>query len=302
VDGDDELQPVRQQVYRRLELPRPTRCSRCRAHACGRCTNNSLCTSCRDQTQSGSQPTLAKWLNRPSVEARLASARAENKDLRKQLRIFERARADFRAETQELIAQKAAVAQSIPQIREQLATEQARAQMYENIQATLAEQNGNDIEKWQHLEAETRRLRQELEQWKKGELEHKELIDAETGDIESIATPVLTKRPRAAASDISSRSLALLLDQQDKLVSVKQETEVLTRERAELKDRLEDTLQCVVCMARERSVVFQPCNHFVCCEVCAQEQHCPSSGCGTAVSRRLRGVSMAPHQQCFDIG
>eukprot|EP01105_Mastigella_eilhardi_P007479 TRINITY_DN18914_c0_g1_i1.p1 TRINITY_DN18914_c0_g1~~TRINITY_DN18914_c0_g1_i1.p1 ORF type:complete len:286 (+),score=68.25 TRINITY_DN18914_c0_g1_i1:154-1011(+) len=45
-------------------------------------------------------------------------------------------------------------------------------------------------------------------------------------------------------------------------------------------------VECIVCMAAQRRVLFQPCGHFVCCEVCAQQlQACPT--CRAAIRERL---------------
>ena len=48
-----------------------------------------------------------------------------------------------------------------------------------------------------------------------------------------------------------------------------------------LKDNglIKKQLQCVVCHNTERNVVFLPCKHFACCEVCANNLYtnkCPT--------------------------
>ena len=40
--------------------------------------------------------------------------------------------------------------------------------------------------------------------------------------------------------------------------------------------RTDEQFQCVVCLARKRSAVFEICNHAVCCDTCASElTECP---------------------------
>ena len=56
------------------------------------------------------------------------------------------------------------------------------------------------------------------------------------------------------------------------LVKVKQEKGAAEQQREEARDRLE----CTVCMAAERSVLFVPCGHAAACAGCAAElAECP---------------------------
>ena len=92
--------------------------------------------------------------------------------------------------------------------------------------------------------------------------------------------------------------LSNLVEMSQKAVKVKQELE---QEKSAAQSKLEDSLNCVVCMERLRSVVLQPCNHFVCCALCAvAQQVCPATGCQTPIKRRIGGVCLAPSLQ--DVG
>ena len=88
--------------------------------------------------------------------------------------------------------------------------------------------------------------------------------------------------------------LSTLVEMSHKAIKVKQEVSAA-------QSKLEDSLNCVVCMGEPRSVVLQPCNHFVCCADCAVEQQlCPATGCQTPIKRRIKGVCLAPCLQ--DVG
>jgi hypothetical protein len=46
--------------------------------------------------------------------------------------------------------------------------------------------------------------------------------------------------------------------------------------------------QCCICMIQETRMIFQPCNHIVCCETCAVQPHikdCPV--CRTPIQNRM---------------
>ena len=53
------------------------------------------------------------------------------------------------------------------------------------------------------------------------------------------------------------------------------------RQIEELKDRID----CVVCMTRQRAILFQPCNHFVVCATCETGDACPV--CSRAIENRI---------------
>ena len=41
-------------------------------------------------------------------------------------------------------------------------------------------------------------------------------------------------------------------------------------------DRLEDRIQCIICMEQDRAVMFLPCAHLTCCQGCSEQlSECP---------------------------
>ena len=105
------------------------------------------------------------------------------------------------------------------------------------------------------------------------------------------------KRPRETATP-----LARLVQATTRTVEVKREMAEVRSQMSEVQGQLEDALQCVVCMVDPRSVVLQPCNHYVCCHSCAAAQdECPATGCKTHITHRVNNVCSAPHLQTFQV-
>ena len=104
------------------------------------------------------------------------------------------------------------------------------------------------------------------------------------------------------ASSSSSTFLQHLVAQRTTLVQVKQElTDDLAtaqQQQAAIDDAMADEDLCVVCMDRERSCLYVPCNHLAVCGECdagimAASQPCPM--CNTEIDREgsLTGVVVA---------
>jgi RING finger protein 26 len=56
---------------------------------------------------------------------------------------------------------------------------------------------------------------------------------------------------------------------------------------AEVTNKLEDRLLCIVCQDTERDVVLMPCTHLGMCIGCAEQQStCPT--CREPIQRRLK--------------
>ena len=105
-----------------------------------------------------------------------------------------------------------------------------------------------------------------------------------------------------ASSSSSSTFLQQLVAQRTALVQVKQElTDDLAtaqQQQAAIDDAMADEDLCVVCMDRERSCLYVPCNHLAVCVECdagimAASQPCPM--CNTEIDREgsLTGVVVA---------
>jgi len=49
----------------------------------------------------------------------------------------------------------------------------------------------------------------------------------------------------------------------------------------------EDTQECNICMSEEKSIVFIPCGHYCCCNICSSQlKNCPM--CRAVISQRVR--------------
>ena len=153
-------------------------------------------------------------------------------------------------------------------------------------------------------EAAWSRAEAELLRWQRGELRLvPEVTDVETGQVSSTVVTETDERRRGLKRSCEPGALAHMIETSQKTVKIKQEVVEQRAAAADAKERLEDQLACVVCMAQPRSVVMRPCNHYVCCSVCASQQtHCPSAGCSMLVTSRLQDICMAPHQQVFEMG
>ena len=153
-------------------------------------------------------------------------------------------------------------------------------------------------------EAAWSRAEAELVRWQRGELRLvPEVTDVETGQVSSTVVTETDEQRRGLKRPCEPTALAHIIETSQKTVKIKQEVVEQRAVAADAKGRLEDQLACVVCMEQPRSVVLRPCNHYVCCSVCASQQtHCPSAGCSVLVTSRLQGICMAPHQQAFEMG
>ena len=85
-------------------------------------------------------------------------------------------------------------------------------------------------------------------------------------------------------------SMNEIADQEIAECVAKLEGERRTRKEAEMRvASIEKQVLCVVCLTRERSVVFLPCFHFVSCEGCHYGVHtCPV--CRKPVDSRLKAI------------
>ncbi len=89
-----------------------------------------------------------------------------------------------------------------------------------------------------------------------------------------------------------------MVEMSQRAVTIKAEVAEARRGERDAQEKLHDLENCVVCMARPRSVLLRPCGHFVCCGECARGQRvCPATGCKTRIQSRLQGICTAPHLQ-----
>ena len=75
------------------------------------------------------------------------------------------------------------------------------------------------------------------------------------------------------------------------LKEVKKEKVAAQAAQAAAEEQLEDTVNCTICMAAPRTVLFLPCKHFICCAACAAElrsQDCPH--CRQRIAQKVDGV------------
>ena len=137
------------------------------------------------------------------------------------------------------------------------------------------------------------------------------VIDPETGAVESMIVKVdpppdqstSNKRPHPASP---RGQMAQLIDMSARNVKVKREAAEARHEASEAMERLEarveDQLNCVVCLERPRTVVLRPCCHYVCCATCARAQErCPATGCQTPITSRMQNVCSVPHMQDVEV-
>ena len=135
------------------------------------------------------------------------------------------------------------------------------------------------------------------------EQEQEEAMDEDSDDDDD--SIILDGDQQTTASSSSSQSptfLQHLVHQQATFLQVKQElTEDLVtaqQQQAAIDDAMADEDLCVVCMDRERSCLYVPCNHLAVCVECdagimAASQPCPM--CNTEIDREgsLMGVVVA---------
>ena len=75
------------------------------------------------------------------------------------------------------------------------------------------------------------------------------------------------------------------------LKEVKKEKVAAQSAQAAAEEQLEDTVNCTICMAAPRTVLFLPCKHFLCCAACAAglpRQQCPN--CRQEIAQKINGV------------
>ena len=117
--------------------------------------------------------------------------------------------------------------------------------------------------------------------------------------------PRETTTPLARLVEATTRTVEVkreMGDVRSQMSEAKREMAEVRSQMSEVQGQLEDALHCVVCMVEPRSVVLQPCNHYVCCHSCAAAQdECPATGCKTRISHRVNNVCSAPHLQTFQM-
>ena len=127
------------------------------------------------------------------------------------------------------------------------------------------------------------------------------VFDIDSGEVEASShAPAKigsNKRPCETMTPLTR-----LVEATTRTVEVKKEMAEVRSQMREVQGQLEDALHCVVCMVTPRSVVLQPCNHYVCCLTCAAaEDKCPATGCNTNITNRVNNVCSAPHLQAFEV-
>ena len=127
------------------------------------------------------------------------------------------------------------------------------------------------------------------------------VFNIDSGEVEasnhSAVETGSNKRPRETTTPLTR-----LVEATTRTVEVKKEMAEVRTQMSEVQGQLEDALHCVICMVEPRSVVLQPCNHYVCClSFAVAQDECPATGCKTNITNRVSNVCSAPHLQAFQV-
>ena len=116
----------------------------------------------------------------------------------------------------------------------------------------------------------------ELQRWRDGDLVARQILDVDTGAVTTVAVPARAEghadddnEPPTKARRVTptpSSMLSQLADVHSQAVQIKTEAAL---ETSRLRDELEDTKLCTLCMDEPRDVVFSGCGHFLACTTCA---------------------------------